>query len=205
MESWDIKKAHKALYATKSTNFELVTVPPFLYLMVDGAGDPNTSDAYSTAVQTLYALSYGVRAVAKTNLGRVHTVSPLEGLWYASDLNDFITGNRDAWEWTMMIVQPEWTTPEMLASAADRARNKPGVHPELARLESLDEGRAVQILHIGPYRDEAPTIARLHRDYLPENGLVPRGHHHEIYLSDPRRTPPEKLKTILRQPVDRIS
>ena len=205
MESWDIKRAFKTLYAPKPGAFELVEIPELNYLMIDGSGDPNTSPVYTTAVQTLYTVSYGIRAIAKSELDRIHTVGPLEGLWYADDFGVFTAENRNAWQWTMMIVQPEWITPESVSVAIEGAREKPGVAPDLVRFERLVEGLAVQILHIGPYRDEGPTIARLHNEYLPAHQLVPTGRHHEIYLSDPRKTVPEKLRTILRQPVERAS
>jgi len=194
--SYDIKKALPALYAPKHGGFHVVDVPEITFLMVDGHGDPNTSPAYTEAVTALYTLSYAVRAIAKTDLGRVHTVGPLEGLWSADDPAVFVTREKSAWDWTMMISQPAWITPDVVEAAMRRKKAVDGV-----RFASYAEGRSVQVLHVGSYDDEAPVLAALHREYLPEHGLTFNGRHHEIYLSDPRRTAPEKLRTILRQPV----
>jgi hypothetical protein len=194
--SYDIKKALPALYAPKRGGFHLVDVPELAFLMVDGHGDPNTSPAYTEAVTALYTLSYTVRAIAKADLGRVHTVGPLEGLWSADDPAVFVTRQKSAWDWTMMISQPAWITPDVVEAAMRKKKAVDGV-----RFAPYAEGRSVQVLHVGSYDDEAPVLAALHREYLPEHGLTFNGRHHEIYLSDPRRTAPEKLRTILRQPV----
>jgi len=194
--SYDIKKALPELYAPKRGGFHVVDVPEIAFLMVDGHGDPNTSPAYTEAVTALYTLSYTVRAIAKTDLGRVHTVGPLEGLWSADDPAVFVTREKSAWDWTMMISQPAWITPDVVEAAKRKKKAVDGV-----RFASYAEGRSVQVLHVGSYDDEAPVLAALHREYLPEHGLTFNGRHHEIYLSDPRRTAPEKLRTILRQPV----
>lgn len=201
MQSYDIKKAHKALYAPKAGEFEIVDVPPLHFLVIDGHGDPNISSAYREAVEALYTVSYGVRAMAKSGLGRVHTVAPLEGLWSAADLEVFRTRDKSAWDWSMMIAQPDWITAEMVDQAVDAARRKRLPALDLLRFEHYAEGRSVQILHVGSYDDEGPTLARLHDEFLPANGLVPTGRHHEIYLSDARKTEPARLRTILRQPV----
>jgi hypothetical protein len=194
--SYDIKNALPALYAPKRGGFHVVDVPEIAFLMVDGHGDPNTSPAYVDAVTALYTLSYTVRAIAKSDLGRVHTVGPLEGLWSADDPAVFVTREKSAWDWTMMISQPAWITPDIVEAAMRKKKAVDGV-----RFASYAEGRSVQVLHVGSYDDEAPVLAALHREYLPEHGLTFNGRHHEIYLSDPRRTAPEKLRTILRQPV----
>lgn len=201
MRSYDIKKERKTLYAPKSGDFEIVDVPAMRFLMIDGHGDPNTSPAYREAVETLYPTSYAVRAVAKAKLGRVHTVAPLEGLWSAEDLEVFRTRDKSAWDWTMMIAQPDWIPPELIDEAVAAAQKKHLPALDRLRFERYAEGRSVQILHVGSYDDEGPTLARLHDEYLPANKLAPTGRHHEIYLSDPRRTEPARLKTILRQPV----
>ena len=201
LQTYDIKKERKDLYAPKSGDFEIVEVPPLEFLMIDGRGDPNTSTAYNEAVEALYAASYAVRAVTKSNLGKVHTVGPLEGLWSADDPEVFRTRDKGAWAWTMMITQPDWVTADLVEEAVAAAQKKrlPGL--DLIRSERYTEGRSVQILHVGPYDDEAPTLERLHREFLPANGFAPTGRHHEIYLSDARKTEPARLKTILRQPV----
>ncbi len=202
MQSYDIKKERKDLYAPKPGDFEIVDVPDMGFLMIDGHGDPNTSTAYSQAIEALYTASYAVRAAAKARLGRVHTVAPLEGLWSAEDWDAFRTRDKDAWDWTMMIAQPEWVTRELVDEALTAAARKKGL-PALGqiRFERYAEGRSAQILHIGSYDDEGPTLERLHGEFLPAHGLVPTGRHHEIYLSDARKTEPGKLRTILRQPV----
>jgi len=201
IQTYDIKKQRKDLYAPKPGDFEIVEVPPMEFLMVDGRGDPNTSTAYREAIEALYAVSYAVRAATKTRLGKVHTVGPLEGLWSADDPEAFRTRDKSAWDWTMMIAQPDWITADLVEEALAAAREKrlPALH--LIRFERYTEGRSVQILHVGPYDDEAPTLERLHREFLPANGFAPTGRHHEIYLSDARKTEPARLKTILRQPI----
>ena len=200
--NYDVKKARRELYSGKVGRFDLVTVPPMWFLSVPGSGDPNTADEYREAVEALYTVSYGVRALAKTQLGRTHTVGPLEGLWYAEDTRVFTARDKDAWRWTMMIAQPDWITAAMVDEATGRTTTtKPHVHVERVRFAEFAEGPAVQTLHVGPYDDEGPTIAHLHEQVIPGFDAVPTGHHHEIYLSDPRRSAPEKLRTILRQPV----
>lgn len=201
MQTYDIKKERKDLYAPKRGDFEIVDVPDMGFLMLDGHGDPNTSEAYREAVEALYAASYAVRAVAKTKLGRVHTVAPLEGLWSAADWAAFRARDKNAWDWTMMIAQPDWITRELVDEALAAAQKKQLRALSLVRFERYTEGRSAQIMHVGPYDDEGPTLERLHVEFLPANGLVPGGRHHEVYLSDARKTEPARLKTILRQPV----
>ena len=201
MPSYDVKTERRDLYAPPES-FVVVEVPPMPFLVVDGHGDPDTAPAYREAVEALYTASYAVRALAaKARLGRVHTVGPLEGLWSAEDLEVFRTRDKDAWDWTMMITQPDWITAELVEDALAAARRKRLPALDLLRFETYAEGRSVQVLHVGSYDDEAPTLQRLHREFLPANGLVPTGRHHEIYLSDPRRTEPARLRTVLRQPV----
>ena len=203
MQKLDWKKDLKALYQPSPKGFVLVDVPAMNFLMVDGEGDPNTAAAYKSAVEWLYSVSYPVKFASKKELGRDYTVFPLEGLWWADDMETFLTREKAAWKWTMMIAQPDWITPAMIEAAIGRARAKLGEPPSTLRFERHDEGLSVQIMHIGPYDAEGPVLARLHHDFLPANGLIETGHHHEIYLGDPRRSAPEKLKTILRQPVRR--
>lgn len=202
MPTYDVKKERKELYSCRPDEFVEVDVPVMQFLMVDGHGDPNTAPEYAEAVEALYTASYGVRALAKQELGRVHTVGPLEGLWSAEDMDTFRTRDKTAWDWRMMIVQPDWITAELVEQALATARRKKDLAAlDRVRFETFTEGRCVQVLHVGSYDDEGPTIARLHDEYLPAHGLALRGRHHEIYLSDPRRVEPARLRTILRQPV----
>src|SRR5690606_20350552 len=202
VEKYDIKVAHRELYAPKGRDFHIVEVPPLTYLAVDGSGDPNTSPQYAAAVEALYTLAYTTKARSRTRHGRDFVVAPLEGLWRAEDMSAFVRRDKAAWRWTLPLALPDWVTGDDVEAARADARRKKDL-PALDRVtvRTLTEGTSVQILHIGPYDDEGPTIERLHRTYLPEHGLVPDGDHHEIYLSDPRRTAPARLRTILRQPV----
>jgi DNA-binding PadR family transcriptional regulator len=201
LDKYDIKKAHRALYAPPAKDFTVVDVPAIRYLAVDGRGDPNTSPAYAHAVEALYGVAYTLKFDSK-NDGRDFVVGPLEGLWRADDPSVFLSRRKDAWEWTMMISRPDWVTDDMVHAAVDTvARKKENPALDDLRPHTLAEGTCVQILHVGSYDDETPTLDRLHNHYLPDNSLTFNGDHHEIYLSDPRRTAPAKLRTILRQPV----
>ncbi|GAB2678692.1 GyrI-like domain-containing protein [Thalassiella azotivora] len=203
-DSYDVKKDLRHLYAPRRGVIEVVDVPALRFLAADGHGDPNTSTDYRAVVEALYTASYAVRAVAKAELGRVHTVGPLEGLWSADDVGVFHARDKAAWDWTMMIVQPEWVTPDVVDAALARVRATKDLPAlSLLRFEEVTEGLSVQTLHVGSYDDEGPVIARMHDEFMPANRLVPRGRHHEVYLSDARRTEPARLRTILRQPVDR--
>ncbi len=168
---------------------EVVDVPEIRCLMIDGHGDPNTSVTCREAVAALYATSYAIRVVGKKTLGRVHRVGPLEGLWSAEDLEVFRTRDKSAWDWTMMIAQPDWITPEMVGDALAAAQEKQLPALGLVRFERYTEGRSAQFLHIGSHDDECPALERLHDEFLPAKGLAPVGRH-EIYLSDARRTEP---------------
>ncbi|MBB1029941.1 hypothetical protein G6027_03335 [Dietzia sp. SLG310A2-38A2] len=204
MDTFDIKRERRDLYNGRVGRFDVVDVPTMRFLMADGRGDPNTSEDYGWALEALYTCSYAVRAAVKVDRGRVHTVGPLEGLWYARDLAVFTARDKDAWEWTMMISQPDWITPDIVASAVEKVTaRKPAVAVDRVRFEEFAEGQAVQTLHVGPYDAEGPVIARMHEEVIPGHGLIASGHHHEIYLSDARKTEPARLRTILRQPVAR--
>nr|WP_274609373.1 GyrI-like domain-containing protein [Mesorhizobium sp. 131-2-5] len=191
----------KAFWQPPAGVFSLVDVPKLQFAMIDGKGDPNTSEEYRHAIEWLYSVSYPLKFMSKKELGKDYGVAPLEGLWWAEDMSSFLTGDKDLWSWTMMIMQPDWIPAEMFEAALEKARAKLGQPPESLRLQSFHEGLAVQIMHIGPYSAEGPTILRLHEEFLPANGLVESGKHHEIYLGDPRKAAPEKLKTVIRQPV----
>jgi hypothetical protein len=201
---YDVKRALKGCYAPKNTDWELVDVPELRYLAVDGHGDPNTAAAYRHAVEALYAVAYTVKFTSKRELGEDFVVGPLEGLWWADDMDDFLARRKDNWRWRMLINVPDWITDPMIEEARAAALAKKD-RPALGdvRPETLREGTSAQVLHIGSYDDETPVLTRLHRDYLPAHGLREAGLHHEIYLSDPRRTDPARLRTVLRQPVER--
>ena len=202
MQKTDFKKTLKSLYAPTAKEFALVEVPTMQFVKVDGHGNPNTAASYKAAVEWLYGVSYAMKFAAKA-LGQDYAVPPLEGLWWAEDNAAFTERAKDRWNWTMMIMAPGFVTPEMFEAAVANTRKKLGEVPASLRFEPYDEGLAVQIMHVGSYDDEAPTIRRLHAEFIPEHGLAENGEHHEIYLSDPRKTEPAKLKTILRQPVRR--
>ena len=202
MPKVDFKKEYKELYAPPK-KFVIVEVPELQFLMVDGHGDPNVAQEYQEAVEALYAVAYKIKFSSKKQLERDYVVPPLEGLWWAEDMASFSTArDKSKWDWTMMIMTPDWITADIFAEAVDQVRK--GKNPAAlnkVRLESYYEGLSVQIMHIGSYDDEGPTLMKLHNEFLPENGYAENGKHHEIYLSDPRKVAPEKLKTVLRQPV----
>jgi hypothetical protein len=173
--------------------------------MIDGHGDPNTAQAYVDAVSALFSVAYTLKFLSKKTLGRDYVVMPLEGLWWSDDMATF-TSQRDKsrWSWTMMSLVPDWLEAEHFDSARASAAGKaPQAALDALRFEELTEGLSVQTLHLGSYDDEAPVLAEMHDRFIPDSGLRMRGLHHEIYLGDPRRTAPEKLRTILRQPVER--
>ena len=200
---YDVKRELRALYGPRNRDWQTLVVPPQRFLAVDGSGDPNTAPAYVEAVEALYAVAYSVKFASKRGQGRDLVVGPLEGLWYADDASVFTARDKAAWSWTMLISLPDWVGDADVddAIAAARAKKKalPGL--DLVRIERLDEGLCLQLLHVGSYDEETPALARLHGEVLPAGGLRERGRHHEVYLSDPRRTAPEKLKTVVRQPV----
>jgi hypothetical protein len=206
MSKIDFKKELKQLYKPSGKQFAVVDVPPMQYLMIDGHGDPNTVQEYQAAIEALYAVSYKIKFMSKKELGQDYVVPPLEGLWWAKNMAAF-TSERDKsqWDWTMMIMQPEWITPEMVDAAIQEVQKKKGL-PGLSklRLETYHEGLSVQIMHTGAYDDEGPILDKMHHEFAPENGYEMVGKHHEIYLSDFRKVAPEKLKTVLRQPVRNV-
>lgn len=201
-EKLDLTKQFKHLYLPSAKAPVIVDVPPMNFLMIDGRGDPNTTPAYSAAVEGLYSLAYTLKFAFKKAEGLDFAVPPLEGLWWAEDMTVFTTSTaRDAWQWTMMIALPEPVTGEWVERARSEAVKKKGLPVlEHIRVETYHEGRAAQIMHIGPYAAEGPTISGLHA-FIQAQGLHLHGKHHEIYLSDPRRTAPEKMRTVIRQPV----
>ena len=200
MEKIDYKKKFKNLYGATSTEIQFVDVPVLNYLMVQGIGEPG-GKAHMDAIQALYPVAYTIKFSSKKSLNVDYVVPPLEGLWWAEDYSDFINGNRERWQWAMMIMQPEHVTQEMVneAKAQVGIKEKPTV---LGKVEftSLDEGRCAQTLHIGPFSEEGPIIQEIH-NRIQSAGYSLAGKHHEIYLSDIRRVSPDKYRTIIRQPL----
>ncbi len=201
MQKIDLKKQLNHLYNPSKKEVTVVDVPQMNFLMLDGKGDPNTAVAYQQAIEALYSVSYTLKFMIKKGETAIdYAVMPLEGFWWAEDMSKFSTENKDAWLWTSMIMQPEYVTKKLFEEAKIKVAKKKDL-PALpsVRFEVFHEGQAAQIMHIGPFADEGPTIERIH-NFIKEQGHELKGKHHEIYLSDFRRTAPEKLKTIIRQP-----
>ena len=200
----DFKKTQKELYQPKAKEVVIVEVPEMKFLMIDGMGSPGDSKEYQEALATIYPVAFKTKFLSKAK-GKDYVVPPLEGLWWADDMNDYRSGVRDKWKWTMMIMQPDWISKQMIEEAIEITRkNKPELSELLnkLRLESYIEGKSAQIMHLGPFSEEGPTIDKVHV-FIEESGGNFDGlthKHHEIYLSDPRRAKPENMKTVIRQP-----
>ena len=200
MAKIDFKKEFKHLYSPPKGKFSIVDVPAMNFLMVDGVGYPVDNPAYEQALGDLYVISYGLKFVSKAQ-GKDYVVPPLEGLWWMEDMSKFSMEKKDEWEWTMMIMLPEWVTRNMVdTTIADVTQKKDLPALEKLRFESYHEGLSVQTFYVGPYSEEGPTIASMHA-HVEAEGFSLRGKHHEIYLNDARKTAPEKLKTVIRQPI----
>lgn len=201
MSKIDFKKTLKHLYNPSKKDISVVSVARMNFLMIDGKGNPNTAKAYSLAVETLYAVSYSLKFMIKKSEQKTdYVVMPLEGIWWTEDMADFSIDKKDDWLWTAMIMQPEYVNQELVNTAIKAVKSKKGLlATDKLRFESFNEGKSAQIMYIGPYADETPTIQKIH-NYIDGLGGKLSGKHHEIYLSDPRRTAAEKLKTIIRQP-----
>lgn len=200
MTTIDLKKKNRDWYSPKASP-SMVDLPPLPYLMIDGSGEPDpvTNPEYRDAVESLFPIAYGVRKAIKDCSGDAYVVMPLEGLWWADDMEVFITGDRHAWQWTLMIrIPPDVDEPTVTEMIAEVTRRK-SLAAE-ARYEVLEEGTVAQVMHVGPYSAEGPVIAGLH-DFIDEQGYERSGLHHEIYLSDPRKVDPTRLRTVLRQPM----
>jgi hypothetical protein len=201
MAKIDLKKEYKYLYTPSVRRVVEVDVPAFNFLMIDGMGDPNTSQAYSQAIEALFSVSYKVKFMIKKGADAIdYAVMPLEGLWWADDMSVFASNDKSNWKWTMMIMQPAFVDQNIIDEAISEVQKKKNISAisEL-RFEAFTEGRCAQILHIGPFSEEGPTIQRVH-DFIAEHSEI-TGKHHEIYLSDIRRAAPEKWKTVIRQPM----
>ena len=210
MNKIDFKKTEKYLYSGRVGRFDILEIPSIQYLMIDGRGNPNRTMSYGQAIAALYGLSYGIKFYSKAQLDRDYVVPPLEGMWWADDMDAFKSRDKDKWLWTMMIRQPDWITESTLdelrkTTIIKNAKKKtPPTNSDTfcgVRLGTVNEGLSVQVLHVGPYNDEGEILKEMHSEFIPQNNMVMTGKHHEIYLSDPRRASPDKLKTILRQPV----
>ena len=198
----DFKKTLDS-YKAKRGKFEIIEVPDLQYLMIDGEGDPNTSQDYAASIEALYSVAYKLKFASKRDLERDYVVPPLEALWWADDM-DFFTDRRDKsqWKWTLMLMTPDWIDQAMFEAAVEQSQSAK-TSEKLAdiRLETFSEGTCVQTLHVGSFEDEAPVLEEMHSEFIPEQGLAETGKHHEIYFSDFRKVAPAKLRTILRQPV----
>jgi hypothetical protein len=202
MQKIDYKKELQHLYEPSVKDIKLVDVPEMNFLMIDGQGDPNTCQEFSDSVEALYALSYALKFMIKKGELQVdYGVMPLEGLWWADDMTHFSVEDKSNWKWTVMIMQPAPVTPALVAAAYEQVEAKKNpVALGWVRFKSFAEGRAAQIMHVGPFSEEGPTIERLH-EYIQANGYACAGKHHEIYLSDIRKAAPENWKTVIRQPI----
>ena len=201
MEKIDLKKELKHLYQSSAKAVVQVDVPRFRFLMVDGRGDPNTSQVYAQAVEALFSVAYTAKFMVKKGPQAIdYAVMPLEGLWWADDMSVFVANDKAKWNWTMMIMQPDFVADEVVEAAIAEVRRKKALATiDKLRLESFSEGLCAQVLHVGPFSEEGPTVERLHDFIDARSGRA--GKHHEIYLSDIRRTDPKKWKTIIRQPM----
>ncbi len=202
MKKVDLKKELKHLYQPPKDRVVQVDVPAMNFLMVDGEGDPNTAQSYRDALEVLYPLSYTVKFLVKKGPKAVdYGVMPLEGLWWADDMSTFSVEDKSKWKWTLMIMQPSYVKKAMVDTAiAEVKRKKNPIALSKVRFETFPEGKAAQIMHIGPFSEEGPTIEKVH-NFIDECGRKRSGKHHEIYLSDIRKADPKKWKTIIRQPM----
>lgn len=202
MEKFDLKKELKLLYQPSAKEVARLDVPAMNFLMADGEGDPNTAPSFAEAAEALFAVSYTLKfMVKKSTLAIDYGVMPLEGLWWTDDMAKFSVEDKSGWKWTLMIAQPTFVSKEMVDTAIAEVKRKknPNAISRL-RFDAFTEGECAQILHIGPFSAEGPTIAKVHR-FIAASGYMLRGKHHEIYLSDIRKAAPEKWKTVIRQPM----
>lgn len=204
MNKIDFKKTLDS-YKAKHNKFRVVEVPKMQYLMIDGHGDPNTSKEFKDAVEALYPIAYKLKFMSKNDLKKDYVVPPLEGLWWSEDMETFTTArDKSQWDWNMMLMTPEWITTDMFKDAKNKAAEKKLSSIEKVRLEDLDEGLCVQTLHIGSYDNEGEILAQMHNEFIPQNHFRMVKKHHEIYFSDFRIVAVDKLKTLLRQPVEKV-
>ena len=198
----ELRKTMKGFYNPPTGEVILVELPPLKYVMVDGNGEPG-GESFQQAMGVLYNIAYTMKFRSKRLLKKDYDMMAPEGLWWMKG-KKIDMARRDKWLWTLMILVPDFVTPKMFSDAVAEVRSKknpPGL--DRARLETLDEGTSVQTMHIGPYSTEPESIARMGA-YVKEHGYKMAGKHHEIYLGDPRRAAPSKLRTIIRHPVARV-
>jgi hypothetical protein len=201
MEKLDLKRMRPDIIAAVKEP-TLADIPRYHFIAVDGGGAPETGE-FQKALETLYSLSYTIKfTLKKRKEGPEYTVMPLEGLWWSSG-KEFEIGERDDWKWTLLICQPPHVE-ESHMQEAFAAQVKKGKTLAEARFINLEEGRCVQALHVGPYAEEPATVSRM-KEFMSREGVTASGKHHEIYLGDPRRADPAKLKTVLRWPVREAS
>jgi hypothetical protein len=200
MDKVELKKEFKNLYNPSAKEISVVDVPAMNFLLVDGEGAP-TSSQYSEAIEALFTVAYTLKFLVKKGKGVDYAVMPLEGLWWVEDMTKFSAERKDEWKWTAMIMQPKYVSADDFQVAVEQVKKKknPPVLSKV-RFESFKEGPAAQIMYIGPFSAEGPTITKIHT-YIQNSGHTLIGKHHEIYLNNPATTAPEKLKTILRQPM----
>lgn len=201
MSKIDLKKENKEFYSSSTSEVSMVELPNMKFIMIDGQGDPNTSQEYQDAMQTIFPVAYKTKFTSKKEKSQDYVVMPLEGLWWVDEMEEFSIADKSSWKWTVMIRQPDFITESIINKAINELEAKKEL-PALAnlRFENFKEGKAAQIMHIGPYGEaEAPSVEKIH-EFIENQGQKRRGKHHEIYISDMRRTKPEKLKTIIRQP-----
>ena len=210
MPKIDLKKENKELYNPSAKEVSIVDVPEMSFLMIDGEGDPNTSQEYQDSIEALFSVSFKVKFISEKENSQDYVVMPLEGLWWVENKEDFNILDKSGWKWTAMVRQPDFISEYIIKKAIEEVQKKKNL-PALSRIrfQNMHEGLSAQIMHIGPYAEEGPTIKKL-RNFIEEKGYefdgsLPGEKHHEIYISDMRRTKPEKLKTIIRQPMKKRS
>lgn len=206
MRKIDFRKELKYLYNPSVKEVIIVDVPKMNFLMIDGRGDPNNSKEFKVAIEALYGMSYVIKFILKhAKKGNEYIVPPLEGLWWVDNNAVFDMEDRKNWKWTLMIMQPQFVTSSYIAKAFEKInKKKPGIDFSKIRFESFHEGPSAQIMHIGSYSAEEPVIKKM-QEFIKKNGYELSGKHHEIYLSDPRKSVPEKMKTVLRQPIKKVA
>jgi hypothetical protein len=197
----DWRKDLKRLYFPPTSKVEEVVVPKLKFLTIEGHGDPNSSEEFQKAVEALYAISYALKfTIKKQDPSKDFRVGPLEGLWWNTERGELVQGKKGEWSWKAMILIPNFIEAEAIEGVRKVAMSKKD-NPSLKKVvvEELEEGRSAQITHVGPWSEEAESIKKV-MDFIKDKGSAPKGKHHEIYMSDPRRVPPKRLKTVIRQP-----